>query len=369
MHDTFGLVLMVNHACNLRCDYCYTGAKFQRAMPIAIGCKAIDRAAALLRRGGVLELGFFGGEPLLEAQRIREFIAHAEAAAQPKAINLQLSLTTNGTQATGAAWEIMLRQDLDLAVSCDGIRRAHDKHRRGLDGRATSHAVLLTMQKLLEAGKEFRVVLVVRPDTLDALPEGIEFLLERGVRRFEPSRDLWARWSNADAPRLERAIARCARIWRAALPEISLSWFDEKAALLSKALMNGTARCGFGDGQIAVAPSGNLYPCERLIGEDSPANQMRLPGHVGVGADFLSMSRAAPRSAAECGVCEMQSLCGTTCRCSNCIRTGNVAEPDGLLCLLNQVCLRETARAARGPLVDFGPPLRTEGCHGEVVTA
>ena len=66
-YDRFHLVLMTTHACNLRCDYCYTGRKFRRAMPLEIGLAAIRRAARSLCPGGTLELGFFGGEPLLEA--------------------------------------------------------------------------------------------------------------------------------------------------------------------------------------------------------------------------------------------------------------------------------------------------------------
>jgi len=48
MFDRFGLVLVVNHDCNLRCSYCHTGAKFARSMSPAIGRQAIARAPVLL---------------------------------------------------------------------------------------------------------------------------------------------------------------------------------------------------------------------------------------------------------------------------------------------------------------------------------
>ena len=67
MYHSFALTLMVNHTCNLRCSYCYTGRKFQRAMDSGIGRAAIDRAARSLQQGGTLDLSFFGGEPLIEA--------------------------------------------------------------------------------------------------------------------------------------------------------------------------------------------------------------------------------------------------------------------------------------------------------------
>jgi sulfatase maturation enzyme AslB (radical SAM superfamily) len=57
-YECFHLVLMVTHACNLRCHYCYTGRKMSRSMDLRIGRAAIDRAIRSLRPGGTLELGF-----------------------------------------------------------------------------------------------------------------------------------------------------------------------------------------------------------------------------------------------------------------------------------------------------------------------
>jgi radical SAM protein with 4Fe4S-binding SPASM domain len=99
-----------------------------------------------------------------------------------------------------------------------------------------------------------------------------------------------------------------------------------------------------------VAPSGRLYPCERLIGEDDPAYAHALPGHALAGEDFLMDSVPAPNVAPaspECGACTARELCDTTCRCSNLVRTGDAARPDGLLCALNRACLREVARVIR----------------------
>ena len=94
-----------------------------------------------------------------------------------------------------------------------------------------------------------------------------------------------------------------------------------------------------------MAPSGRLYPCERVIGADADDNPLRLAGHVSAGNDFLGYRRAASKSAAECEECSLKTMCNTTCRCSNFIRTGHVDRPDGLLCLVNQCCVDETLRA------------------------
>ena len=344
MHRNFGLTLMVNHACNLRCTYCYTGDKFRRPMPLEVGRRAIDRAANSLLPGGALELGFFGGEPLIEAESILAFISHARLRANERRIDVDLQLTTNGTIETAAAWEVMLTQDLRLAISHDGLPQIHDRHRVTLDAQGTSARVLDTIARLLDARKEFRAVVVVRPDGVDSLRDGLAFLYNHGVRQFDPSLDLWTTWTVADGERLKKAIRACAEFWGDHLPDCSISWFDEKAARLSQVPTNETARCGFGYSEIAVAPSGNLYPCERLIGADEAENPMRLKGQVFDGNDFLNYAPAPEKSAAECTACSISSICSTTCRCSNYVRTGNVGRPDGLLCLWDQCCVRETAR-------------------------
>jgi uncharacterized protein len=346
MVHSFGLVLLVNHACNLRCTYCYTGEKIGRPMPRDLGRRAIDRAVASLAPGGRLELGFFGGEPLLEAALLLDLLAHARQRCDEHAIDLSPTLTTNGTLADGDAWTVLADPQVDLAISHDGLPELHDRHRLTIRGQGTSGRVVDTMRRLIDAGRAFRVVMVVRPDTLDGLPDGIEYLRSLGVRQVEPSLDLWTTWTAGDVARLERAVARCAELWRQGLPLFGIGWFDEKAAHASGVRRSASARCGFGAGEIAVAPSGNLYPCERLVGADEAGNPMRLPGHVlDGGGDFLSMQPACGRDDDACNACPAAAMCNTDCRCSNYVRTGDVRRPDGLLCAWNQACLEQTARA------------------------
>jgi radical SAM protein with 4Fe4S-binding SPASM domain len=203
------------------------------------------------------------------------------------------------------------------------------------------------MTRLLDQNKVFRVVTVVRPDSVAELPAGLDFLFDHGVRRFDPSLDLWATWTLPDVERLRSAIGQCADFWAERLPDCGVSWFDEKLARISQVPTSDTARCGFGHSEIAVAPSGALYPCERLIGEDRPDNPMRLAGSALDGDDFLDATPAAGKSAAECHTCAINPICSTTCRCSNYVRTGDIGRPDGLLCVLDQTCYRETVRAVK----------------------
>jgi uncharacterized protein len=353
-YECFHLVLMVTHGCNLQCDYCYTGRKFPRAMTLEVGRAALNRAVRAIRPGGVLELGFFGGEPLLEAELIAELVDYAQEATEPAGIRLRPGLTTNGTLLTASAWKVMMLDGLDLCVSHDGRPETHDRHRRAA-ANGSAEQVMGTIHRVQDAGREVRVVTVVRPDSAASLPEDIQWLRGRNVRRIDLTLDVWAPWERRDAERLEEALVRTADLWQAGLPDCAINWFDEKAAHLMGIPIEPTARCGFGDGEIAVAPSGNLYPCERLIGEDGADHPMRLPGHATDEGDFCR-DPAPGRSAAACSACAIQGQCNTTCRCNNYVRTGDIERPDALLCLLDRVCYRETARVLRRLQVARGTP-------------
>lgn len=334
MYTRFGLVLMVNHACNLRCTYCYTGLKFARAMPEKVAQHSIERALTSLHPGGTLELSFFGGEPLLEAALIGSTIDYARRRCVESGKFLALNLTTNGTVDAPLAWQIMTLNDIDLAISFDGLPEIHDRYRRDPDGAGSSARVLATMRRLLAAKKEFQVIVVVRPDTVASLASGLKFLRDFGVDLVTPSLDLWTTWNAADLRALEAALAECALVWRKSLPGFGVSWFNEKAVQLAQMPFSQSARCSFGDGEIAVAPSGNLYPCERLIGEDAPDNPARLPGEALLGSDFIALEP----------VCGTAKSCSLSCSCSNLVRSGRTDTPDELLALLDRVCLRETRR-------------------------
>ncbi len=345
-YERFGLTLVANHACNLRCSYCYTGAKFNRPMSDEIADRAIERAVNSVRSGGELELGFFGGEPMLEAERIGRWIGRARERCRIAQVGPSLGLTTNGTLRGESAWKVMMDPDMDLAISCDGRPRSHDRHRVFPDGRGSSATVLETMSRLRIAGKAFRTVLVVRPDTARDLADNLAWLCESGVEMTDLSLDLWTAWGAGDLRDLQEGIRDSIRFWRSRCHEFGVNWFNEKLGRLVGAReFKTTSRCGFGAGEIAVAPSGRLYPCERLVGGDPGNSPMQLPRSALEGVDFLSIQPASGRAGAACSGCAIESECSTTCRCSNYVRTGDVSRPDGLLCFLDKTLFREMLAA------------------------
>ena len=344
MFPRFGLVLMLNHACNLECSYCYTGLKFNRPMPTAVLEKSIRRACQSIADGGVLELGFFGGEPFIEAELIQHATAFAGRETRRLGLGLLLNVTTNGTVTSPLAWQIMIDPAMDLAISFDGLPEIHDRHRPFVDGRPSSAVVLATVRQLRRLGKRFNVISVVRPDTVEYIADGLRFLQSEEVEMVDLSLDLWTPWPACALEKLEAELAKAADVWRSGLPQFGVNWFNEKTVELCQIPVGETARCGFGKGEVAVAPSGNLYPCERLIGEDRVGNTARMPGTIFDGNDFLNLALPSLNTRGECE----ETVCGLSCSCSNFVRTGSTERSDSLLNRLDRVCSRETRRVLGG---------------------
>jgi uncharacterized protein len=350
-YNRYSLVLMVTHECNLCCSYCYSGHKESRVMKPDIAFKAVERGINSVIDGGILELSFFGGEPLLEVDLLDDIIKYAEKLIVPKRISLKISLTTNGTILNKRVKELINHPALTLSVSCDGAPSVHNLNRYNAARCGSASLVYEMIEYLQSIGKEFTVVSVVTPNNVRHLPGTLLFLNEKRVKFIELSLDLWSRWSDDDILSLELSIKECVKFWWENIPELGITWFDEKLLQLSGNYKRD--RCRFGNGDIAVSTVGNTYPCERLIGDDLPSNPMIIEDGIWNDNDFLSTYASPERSSESCSVCTMNSLCSTDCRCSNYIRTGEVNKPDKLLCIKEQISLTEILNLYTRKEVDY----------------
>lgn len=347
------LSLVLTHACDLACTYCYAGPKDGRRMPLAVGRRAIDRAVRAVPPGGRLDLGLFGGEPLLAWDVGRELVRHARAAARERGVGLAVALTTNGTHVDEAVCDELLALGVRVSVSCDGLPEVHDAGRPRRGGLGSAAAALAAIDRLAARGAPFRVVSVVRPETLDRLVAGARFLADRGAPALVHSLDASAAWRPADARRLAAAVRELRDLWVARFERLEVAWLETKALLLADPSLD-RPRCGAGRGEVAVAPSGRLYPCERLVGDDAPGPF--ASGHVDDGDGPLRVARplaAAPGPESGCDPCAANGLCANDCACDHLARTGRVGAPDGLTCALEQALIRE-ARAGLAALAAAG---------------
>jgi uncharacterized protein len=348
------LALVLTHRCDLACGYCSSGPKSSRDMPFERGRRAIDLALAALAPGRTLFLVLYGGEPLLVWPLARALLAHARLAAARRGVLLRPLVTSNGTRLSDELLDELLALEVELTLSLDGLPADHDALRRSASGRGSSAAALRALERLAARGGPVRVQSVVRPETAPRLGQAARFLADRGATCLAHDLDWSAPWRAAHLPGLRAGLRELAGVWAERRPALEVAWLDARVRALAGVPL---PPCGSAP-EVAVAPSGRLYACERLVGEDLPGSPLAR-GHLDRGLAAPPLA-CAPAPAA-CAPCGAQATCLRACACTTLARAWQAGLPDGLLCALEGALQDELARALRGPARPL--PLAAEATH------
>ncbi len=150
------LILSVTEQCNLRCRYCpYSNetSYFRSHSNQVMSAETAQSAVRLFHentpsKAGTYTIGFYGGEPLLELDLVRETIQYARAHMPDKSIRFRVS--TNGALLDDPdTVEFLSREKIHLLVSLDGPEEIHDHYRVSATGQGTFHKVIAGLRRLL----------------------------------------------------------------------------------------------------------------------------------------------------------------------------------------------------------------------------
>ncbi|HEY1553779.1 MAG TPA: radical SAM protein, partial [Kofleriaceae bacterium] len=87
----------LTHDCNLRCPYCFTGAKFAREMTVETARRTAEFVVDHAKQHGQRAVfSFFGGEPMMAYDLVRELVLHAEQQAEARGVHAVFRMNTNG---------------------------------------------------------------------------------------------------------------------------------------------------------------------------------------------------------------------------------------------------------------------------------
>ncbi len=332
-------IFVLTHDCNLGCSYCYAGRKFKKPMSRAVRDAGLALAFEGLEAGAAVELAYFGGEPTLEWNLLVDTATRARETAAAGGIKLRQSVTTNGTLLTPERVSALVDLDFYVALSIDGNQAAHEAHRPTMNGKSSFADVSRGLDLLLAGGKAFETISVLTPETAPLLGASVEYLFERGVPRVTVNPAYEAVWTDAAIAHWQDGLVHAAKVVARAFRDgriVSYSAFDAKIIARLKGGLEAGDTCTLGDGSVAIAPGGNLYACERMVGEDEDLRH--VIGHVERGIDPPKMraSRAQmPDHHAtndECGDCAERGRCGAYCACANLAETGNASIAGGVQC-------------------------------------
>jgi uncharacterized protein len=270
---TIDVGLVLTHACNLACSYCYTGEKKRVRMPDDVAMRAVELAFASAHQAGAkLQLSFFGGEPLLEAKTVLAIAETARAQSDATGVPLVMQCTTNGTLLDASLVERLDALGVHLAISIDGTRAQQEAVRPLAGGGSSYDATRRGLALLIARDRPFDVIAVVDPSTVHALGDGVRELLDLGVDALSLNMHWAGAWSEEELVVLEQQIETVAAVmiawlrrgrWVRIQPiESALRSFVELGRVV-------TASCNAGARRLAVAPSGRVYGCCRAVGEDT----------------------------------------------------------------------------------------------------
>ena len=274
------LCLHVAHTCNLNCAYCFASqGKYsgERAvMSEEVGKRALD---FLIENSGTrhnLEVDFFGGEPLMNFDVVKNLVAYAREREKETGKNFRFTLTTNGVLIDDDVIDFANREMSNVVLSLDGRKEIHDEFRVDYAGKGSFDKIVPKFQKLVEArgGKDYYMRGTFTHRNPDFVND-IRTMLDLGF----------------DELSMEPVV--CAPDDPAALNdsdlEIVMQQYEELASLMLERRRQGkpftfyhymidlsggpciykrVSGCGSGTEYMAVTPWGDLYPCHQFVGDE-----------------------------------------------------------------------------------------------------
>lgn len=291
--------------------------------------------------GGSCGIVFFGGEPLLHKDLIRELVAYGCERERKQAGQFHFKLTTNGVLLDEEFLAYSLREDVLIAMSFDGVREAHDRHRRLSNGAASFDQLYPRLKMLLAARPYASVLMVVNPETAEYLCESVTFLLDEGCRYVLVSLNYAAEWQESDLCVLAGQYEKLGKLyskWTKGGRKFYLSPFEVKLSSHINQHCYRKERCELAQQQISVDPEGNLYPCVQFT-KAGPGSDWCI-GHVNSGINEASRQRIYAASMIEkkpCAQCAIRERCNHTCGCLNSQTTGTLTQVSPVLCRHEQM--------------------------------
>jgi uncharacterized protein len=366
------LALVLNHRCNLRCTYCYTGRKFDRSMPLHVAKKAVDFGLAHTTTGH-LTLSFFGGEPMLEVEAMQAILPYAEKRAQETSHTLAFSISTNGTLLDQHRLTLLRDHGFHVQVSMDGVPAAQDRTRCYEDGRSSHDDVAANLARLAAENLLDQVVAVIDPATAPWLRASYQHLTALGAREVYFSPNYLGDWNDEACTRFESALRELGDAYCDSFRQGRPQRLDPLYGKIVSHLIQGKAsprRCGFGAEEMAVAPSGNIYPCDRMVREDDNL-AMRI-GDLEHGLDRArcdAVQASRRRVDPECAACDLRPRCIQWCGCAQWETTHSLGRISPVFCWFERSFIAEADRIAGTLFAERNPSFLREFYSLEPVMA
>ena len=274
------LCLHIAHTCNLNCSYCFASqGKYhgdRAVMSYEVGKRALD---FLIENSGSrrnLEVDFFGGEPLMNFEVVKQLVAYARSVEKEKNKNFRFTLTTNGMLIDDDVIEFANKEMSNVVLSLDGRKEIHDRFRVDYAGKGSFDRIVPKFQKLVSAreGKNYYMRGTFTHANPDFLTD-IKTMLDLGFTELsmEPvvcAEDDPSELTEEDKPIVMEQYEKLAELMIKRDDEGKPFTFYHYMIDLKggPCICKRISGCGSGTEYMAVTPWGDLYPCHQFVGEE-----------------------------------------------------------------------------------------------------
>lgn len=274
------LCLHIAHDCNLACRYCFAqeGEYHGRRafMSYEVGKKALDFLIANSGQRRNLEVDFFGGEPLMNWQVVKDLVEYGRQQEKIHDKNFRFTLTTNGVLLDDDIMEFANKEMANVVLSIDGRKETHDFMRPFRKGRGSYDLIVPKFQKFADSRNQDKYYVrgTFTRHNLD-FAKDVLHLADLGFKQIsiEP---VVALPEEDYAIRMEDVPAICEQYDILAKEMIKrekegrgFNFFHFMIDLTGgPCVYKRLSGCGSGTEYLAVTPWGDFYPCHQFVGTD-----------------------------------------------------------------------------------------------------
>ena len=274
------LCLHIAHDCNLACKYCFAeeGEYHGRRalMSYEVGKKALDFLVANSGSRVNLEVDFFGGEPLMNWQVVKDLVAYGRSLEEPNNKKFRFTLTTNGMLLDDEVMEFANKEMSNIVLSIDGRKEIHDLMRPRRGGQGSYDVIVPKFQKVAESRDQMNYYVrgTFTRNNMD-FAEDVKHLADLGFEQIsvepvvaEPTDDYALR--EEDIPGLLAEYDRLAvELLNRRKEGKPVNFFHFMIDLQGgPCVAKRLSGCGSGTEYLAVTPWGDLYPCHQFVGKE-----------------------------------------------------------------------------------------------------
>ena len=336
------LCIHICHDCNFRCRYCFADEGAYHAqrqmMSLDTAKAAIDFLITNSGKRKVLEVDFFGGEPLMNFEVIKKTVYYAKEQAAKVGKRFLFTTTTNALLLNDEVIEFFNAEMENVVLSLDGRKEIHDAIRKSVNGKGTFDLIIDKMKKFvsMRGDKSYYVRGTFTAKNLD-FSKDVLFIAEQGFDSIsmEPVvtdlPDLQIKKEHLDTVKKEYENLCEAYLEKYKKGE-GFNFFHfnidlEGGPCLSKRV----SACGAGNEYFSVVPNGDLYPCHQFAGD--PKFYL---GDVKQGIVHPEIREKFKNSCLftrkKCKDCFAKFICSGGCNANNYHFNGDIDEPYEMTC-------------------------------------